>query len=45
MNYMDYRLKEMIEMDYVLKEVRWNMVIEVDNVIRQEVRLSDYVIM
>ena len=30
------------EMDYDLKELRWNVISEVDNVTREKLRLSDY---
>ena len=40
---MDYDLKEMNKMDYSVKELRWNVINEVDNVTREELRLSDYV--
>ena len=45
MSKMDYGLKEMNEMDYGLRKLRWNVINEVDNVTREELRLSDYVIM
>ena len=38
-------LKEMNEMDYGLRKVRWNVIIEVDNLTREELRLIDYVVM
>ena len=38
-------VKEMNEMGYGLKEVRLNVIIEVGNVAREELRLSDYVMM
>ena len=45
MNEMDYGLKEMNEIDYGRKKLRWNMINEVDDVTREELRLSDYVMM
>ena len=45
MKEMDYGLKEMNDMGYVLKELRWNVTNKVDNVTREELRLSDYVMM
>ena len=45
MNAIGYGLKEMNEMDYGLKEVKWNMISEVDNVTRVEARLGDNVMM
>ena len=45
MKEMDYGLKEMNDMSYFLKELRWNVTNKVDNVTRQELRLSDYVMM
>ena len=41
---MNYGLKEMNEMEYGLKKVKWNVFIEVDNVTRVELRLIDYVV-
>ena len=38
-------MKSMNEMDYGLKEVKCNVIIEVDNVTRGELRLIDYVTM
>ena len=45
MNEMGYGPKEINKMNYGLKFVKWNVMIEVDNVTRVEVRLSDYVMM
>ena len=45
MNEMDHDLKEMYEMDYILKKVRWNVIVEVDNVTIEEASLSNFVIM
>ena len=45
MKEMDCGLKEMNDMGYVLKELRWNVTNKVDNVTREELRLSDYVMM
>ena len=45
MKEMDYGLKEMNDMGYFLKELRWNVTNKVDNVTREELRLSDYVMM
>ena len=45
MNAVDHDLKEMNEVDQGLKKVRLNVTIEVNNVTRAEVRLSDYVMM
>ena len=43
---MDYGLKEMNEMDYDLKKVRYVYVtIEVDHVTGEELRLIDYAVM
>ena len=45
MNEMDYGRKKMNEMLYGLEELSWNVINEVDNVTRKELRLSDYVMM
>ena len=42
-NDMEYGVKEMNEMGFGLKETRWNVVLEVDNVTRERLRLSNYV--
>ena len=41
MNEMDFGLKEDNEMDYDLKNLRWNVINELDNVTREELRSSD----
>ena len=45
MNTMDNGLKKMNEMNYGLKEVIWNVMIEGDNVPKDELTLSDCIMM
>ena len=43
LNIMDNGLREINEMNYGLKEVIWNVFIEVDNVPKGELKLSDFI--
>ena len=45
LNMMDNGLKKMNEMNYGLKKVIWNVIIEADNVLKDELTLSDCIMM